>query len=287
MQAVDNITKDPAVWKPIADPCRDLGERFQFIHLGPWPGFKAGALNEATRGLALDVEVIAIVDADYLVRPGFLRATIPHFSDPTVGFVQNPQHYRDWEDNRYLRGLFHSYRYFFDITLPERANRDAIIFCGTMGLIRRSVLDGIGGWNEACITEDAEARLRILGSGYRGVYEPVAWGAGLMPLTFDDLKKQRFRWALGGIQMLRQDWRELRPFTSPRLVLTPAQRAHYLVGAIQWFGDALLGAFMALLLGTAIATSAHDRLPVAQITGAVLVIPRLFRCSVCCERSGP
>jgi len=33
---------------------------------------------------------------------------------------------------------------------------------------------------------------------------------------------------------------------------------------------------MALLLGTAIATAAHDRLPLAQITGAALAIPLLF-----------
>jgi cellulose synthase/poly-beta-1,6-N-acetylglucosamine synthase-like glycosyltransferase len=39
-----------------------------------------------------------------------------------------------------------------------------------MGLIRRSVLDDIGGWDEWCITEDAEASLRILAAGYEGVY---------------------------------------------------------------------------------------------------------------------
>ncbi|HUY10469.1 MAG TPA: glycosyltransferase [Candidatus Dormibacteraeota bacterium] len=276
IQAVDNNTADPSVWQPIQQLCQQLGPRFQFIHLAPWPGFKAGALNEATRRLPKEVDIVGIVDADYLARPGWLRETVPFFQDPSVGFVQTPQHYRDWEDNSYLRGLFHSYRYFFDITMPSRANRDAIIFCGTMGLIRRSVLDEIGGWNEECITEDAEASLRILGRGYRGVYHQVAWGEGLMPLTFDGLKKQRFRWALGGLQILRQHWRELLPFAPHRLQLTVAQRWSYLVGAVQWFGDLLLLAFTLLLLATAIATAAHQRLPVRQITGAVLVIPLLF-----------
>ena len=276
VQVVDNNTKDPAVWMPVQDLCARLGSRFQFLHLDPWPGFKAGALNEATRRLPPEVEVIAIVDSDYVVHPGFLSATVPYFADPEVGFVQTPQNYRDWRDDRYLRGLFHSYRYFFDITMPARAHRNAIIFCGTMGLIRRSALEEIGGWNPDCITEDAEASLRILGRGYRGVYVRKAFGEGLMPLTFDGLKKQRFRWALGGIQILRQNWRELAPFTHHELRLTPAQRAHYLVGALQWFGDATLGAFTVLLLGTAIATAAHHRLPVAQLTGAVLVIPVVF-----------
>jgi cellulose synthase/poly-beta-1,6-N-acetylglucosamine synthase-like glycosyltransferase len=275
-QIVDNNTADPAVWQPIEQLCQRIGPRFQFIHLAPWPGFKAGALNEATRRLPKEVEIIGIVDADYLARPGFLRDTVPFFQDPTVGFVQTPQHYRDWEDDSYLRGLFHSYRYFFDITMPARAHRDAIIFCGTMGLIRRSVLDEIGGWNEECITEDAEASLRILGRGYRGIYHQVAWGEGLMPLTFDGLKKQRFRWALGGLQILRQHWRELVPLAPHQLKLTRAQRWHYLVGAVQWFGDFLLLVFTLLLVATAVATAAHERLPVRQITGAVLVIPLLF-----------
>jgi len=276
IQAVDNNTADPAVWQPIQQLCEQLGPRFQFIHLAPWPGFKAGALNEATRRLPPEVEIVGIVDADYLARPGWLRETVPFFQDPQVGFVQTPQHYRDWEDDSYLRGLFHSYRYFFDLTMPSRAHRDAIIFCGTMGLLRRSVLDEIGGWNEQCITEDAEASLRILGRGYRGVYHQVAWGEGLMPLTFDGLKKQRFRWALGGLQILRQHWRELVPFAPHQLQLTRAQRWSYLVGAVQWYGDLLLLAFTLLLLATAIATAAHERLPVRQITGAVLVIPLLF-----------
>jgi cellulose synthase/poly-beta-1,6-N-acetylglucosamine synthase-like glycosyltransferase len=197
VQVVDNNTKDPALWRPLQEACRRLGETFQFLHLEPWPGFKAGALNEATRRLPPEITVIGIVDADYIVEPSFLRATMGHFDDPRVAFVQTSQHYREWEDDRYLRGLFYSFRYFFDVTMPVRAHRNAIIFCGTMGLIRRSAIEEIGGWNETCITEDAEASLRILGRGHVGVYDPAAYGAGLMPLNFDGLKKQRFRWALG------------------------------------------------------------------------------------------
>src|SRR5437762_1819151 len=73
VQVVDNNTKDPQVWRPLEALCAELGSRFQFIHLDPWPGYKAGALNEATRRLPADVTILAIVDADYIVRPGFLK----------------------------------------------------------------------------------------------------------------------------------------------------------------------------------------------------------------------
>jgi cellulose synthase/poly-beta-1,6-N-acetylglucosamine synthase-like glycosyltransferase len=276
VQVVDNNTTDPALWKPIEELCAQLGPRFTFVHLENWPGFKAGALNEATPRLPVEVEILGIVDADYQVNPQWLRNTIGYFDDPTVGFMQTSQHYRDWQDNPYLRGLFYSFRYFFDITMIARSHRNAIIFCGTMGLIRRSAFNQIGGWNQECITEDAEASLRMLGAGYRGVYDPAAYGEGLMPLDFDGLKKQRFRWALGGIQILKLHWREMLPLAPHKMRLTIAQRIHYLLGSVQWFAEVLTATFTVLLLATALAASLHERLPVRQLTGAVLVVPLAF-----------
>ena len=276
VQVVDNNTRDPKLWRALEQLCRELGGRFQFMHLEPWPGYKAGALNEATRRLPADVSILGIVDADYIVKPGFLSATVGHFADDRVAFVQTPQDYRDWQDSGYLRGLYYSYKYFFDVSMPSRANRNAIIFAGTMGLIRRSALEEIGGWNEEIITEDAEASLRMLGQGAVGVYEPTPWGQGLMPLTFDGLKKQRFRWALGGIQILRRHWPELVPFTHHRLRLTWGQRLDYLLGSIHWFGDLLTAGFTALLLLTAVAAALHHRLPIREITGPVLIVPLAF-----------
>lgn len=99
VQVIVNNTTDPALWMPVEEDCRLLGPRFQFIHLPSWPGFKAGALNEGTRRLDSDVEIVGIVDADYFVHPEFLRECVPHLANPKVAFVQTPQHYRDWDDS--------------------------------------------------------------------------------------------------------------------------------------------------------------------------------------------
>jgi cellulose synthase/poly-beta-1,6-N-acetylglucosamine synthase-like glycosyltransferase len=273
VQVVDNNTPDPEVWRPLEKLCAELGDRFQFIHLENWPGFKAGALNEAVRRLPDDVEVVGIVDADYLVEPDWLRRTAGYFADPQVAFVQSPQDYRDWSDDDYLRGLYHSYKYFFDVSMPARAHRNAIIFAGTMGLIRVSALREIGGWDPEIITEDAEASLRMLALGHRGVYVDHAFGRGLMPLDFDGLKKQRYRWALGGVQILR---RHLGLLLRGGGKLTAGQRIHYLLGSVQWFGELLMAAFTLLLLATAIATAMHHQLPIRRITGAALAVPLAF-----------
>src|SRR6266702_2463865 len=52
VQVVDNNTKDPQVWRPLEVLCAELGSRFQFIHLDPWPGYKAGAPQRSHSALA-------------------------------------------------------------------------------------------------------------------------------------------------------------------------------------------------------------------------------------------
>jgi len=279
VQVVDNNTSDETVWRPVEAFCNRYHERITFMHLADWPGYKAGALNEATRRLPTWIEIVAVVDADYLVAPEFLRATARHFADPDVAFVQTPQHYRDWEDDKYLAGLFYSYRYFFDVAMPSRSEHNAIIFGGTMGLIRRSALAEIGGWDEWCITEDAEASLRLLARGYRGVYEAKSYGAGLMPLSFDGLKRQRFRWCFGGVQILRKHWRLLLTGSAPEgrpTKLTMAQRLAYLLGGLQWFNEVLTFGFTAILLLVAMTAAVGGQLGLPALTGAALVVPPLL-----------
>ena len=139
--------------------------------------------------------------------------------------------------------------------MVSRANRNAIIFAGTMGLIRRSVLEDVGGWDEKIITEDAEISLRVLARGHRSVYVPQAFGRGIMPLTYEALRKQRFRWAFGGIQILRRHWRTL---LGRRSGLTLGQRYDHLLGGLWWFNDALTLGFAVFVAAAAIGRSPAD-----------------------------
>ena len=96
------------------------------------------------------------------------------------------------------------YRGFFHIGMITRNERNAIIQHGTMTLVRARLLRGAGGWAEWCITEDAELGLRMFEAGYEAQYVPISYGRGLMPDTFIDFKKQRFRWAYGAMQILKR-----------------------------------------------------------------------------------
>ncbi len=248
---VDNNTPDESLWRPLEVLCRELGPNFKCLHLHRWPGYKAGALNFALTQTAPDAELIGVIDADYQVEPEYLRETVPCFASPAVAFLQTPQDYRNYEGNRFLEACYDAYKYFFEISMSSRNEHNAIIFGGTMGLIRKSVLQQIGGWDEWCITEDAEASLRILKLGYQSVYINYAYGHGIMPLNFEGLKKQRFRWCFGGVQILRKHWEALMPWAhwlDPTNCLTVSQRYHYLVSGLQWFNEIATMGFTAMLL---------------------------------------
>lgn len=269
---VDNNTDDPLLWRPVEAWCRGRA-RVRFLHLANWPGYKSGALNEALRVSDPRAEVIGIVDADYLVDPDFLARCAPLFADPDVAFVQTPQDYRDWDVAPYFRRLYRSYAYFFDVSQRSRAERNGAIFGGTMGLIRRSAMEAAGGWDEWCITEDAELSLRLLRAGGRGLHVDRSFGRGLMPLTFEALKRQRFRWCFGGVQILRMHWRTLLPgrrTTANRLDL--GQRWAYFVGGLQWFGDLASVLFTGFLL-----VGAAD-----LVLGSGLVVRRMSGLLVAC-----
>ncbi|MER7560276.1 glycosyltransferase [Nocardioides sp. NPDC126508] len=267
---IDNNTDDPALWRPVQEFCEQY-DGLTFIHLANWPGFKSGALNYALTRMNPHTEVVGIVDADYHVDPDFLAHNAPLFTDESVAFVQTPQDYRDWDVSAYFRRLYHSYGYFFDVSQVSRNERNGAIFGGTMGLIRASALIRSGGWDEWCITEDAELSLRLLKMGYNGMHVDRSYGHGVMPLTFETLKKQRFRWCFGGIQILRMHWRSLLPGRRTEdNQMNLAQRWAYLVGGLQWFGDLAGALFTFFLVSGALDLMLGGGLVVRRVSGLLL-----------------
>lgn len=276
---VDNNTPSAGTWRPLEEICHSLGPKFHCLHLDKWPGYKSGALNFAVAQTNPRAEIIAIIDADYEVDPNFLDELVPAFADPKIAFVQTPQDYSDYKGNIFSESTYRGYKYFFEVSMPSRNERNAIIFAGTMGLIRKSVLEEIGGWDEWCITEDAEASLRILKRGYQSLYINKPFGRGLMPFTFEGLKKQRFRWCFGGIQILRKHWEALMPWAhwvDNTNKLTLAQRYYYLTGGLGWYTDVfnLLFAFF-LVLGAIFSLFASP-IQVRPLTNTILIIPASF-----------
>ncbi len=241
---VINNTPDPALWQPVEQHCCSLGERFKFVNAENLKGYKAGALRLALANTAADADIVGVIDADYVVAPDWLKDLVPLFADPQVGLVQSPQDHRDGGRSPMHRAMNAEYAGFFDIGMVQRNEFNAIIVHGTMCLIRRAALDAAGGWSSDTIVEDADLGLTLLEGGWSAHYTNRRYGHGLLPDTFDAYRRQRHRWAFGGLQILRKHWRRLLPGVDG---LTREQKREYAVGWLNWLGAESIGAVVALL----------------------------------------
>lgn len=215
---VDNNTKDEALWRPLERHAevlnRQMGrEVFRFFHVSPLPGAKAGALNWLIdeNHMAEDTVIVAVIDADYYSEPDFLSRLVPFFDSPSVAYLQTPHDYRDFEGSRYLSACYSEYMPNNKIDMLGVHEYGGAFTIGTMCLLRANVLREVGGWAEWCLTEDSEISVRMRAAGFRGIYLGETFGRGLIPDTFDDYKKQRFRWTAGPVQQLRRHWRLFMP----------------------------------------------------------------------------
>ncbi len=212
----DNNTRDEALWRPLEAHCAVLNamlgeERFRVFHVAPLPGAKAGALNFCLEQMDPATDIVAVIDADYFSRPEFLSRLVPFFDDARVGYVQTPHDYRDYRGNAYLTGSYWEYMPNNKVDMPGVSEYGGAFTIGTMCLLRAQVLRAVGGWAEWCLTEDSEVSVRLRAAGYRGIYLRETFGRGLIPDSFEDYKKQRFRWTAGPVQQLRRHWRLFLP----------------------------------------------------------------------------
>jgi exo-beta-1,3-glucanase (GH17 family)/glycosyltransferase involved in cell wall biosynthesis len=240
---VINNTPDPALWQPVEEHCRALGERFKFIRVDNLKGYKAGALRLALERSAADAEIVGVIDADYVVEPAWLKDLVPLFADKAVGLVQSPQDHRDGNRSPMHSAMNAEYAGFFDIGMVQRNECNAIIVHGTMCLIRRAALEAAGGWSSETIVEDADLGLTILEHGWTAHYTRRRYGYGLLPDTLDAYKRQRHRWAFGGLQILRKHWRQLLPGAGG---LSREQKREYALGWLNWLGAESVGVLVAL-----------------------------------------
>lgn len=239
-----NNTPDPAMVEPVEAHCRALGPRFKFVNAGKIEGFKACALNIALQHTAPDAEIIGVIDADYKVDADWLKDLVPAFTDPGVGLVQAPQDHRDGDRSVLHAAMNNEYAGFFDIGMVLRNEANAIITHGTMCLIRRAAIDDAGGWSDDTICEDTDLGLTILEKGWRQHYTNRRYGHGLLPNTFRDYKKQRSRWASGGMQIVHKHWRALFARNNH---LTAQQRGVFASGWLSWLGNESIGVLIAIM----------------------------------------
>ncbi len=239
---IDNNTQEEAVWRPSERLCEELGPRFKFFHVDRLSGFKAGAMNYVRRRMHRRADFVLVVDADYQLEPDAIRQALRYDTDPKIGLLQFPQHYRNASKGN--RGVVLDFEHFFSCYM-RMANRLACVpSTGTLTFIRTRALVEVGGFDEEAITEDAEIGLRLTLAGHRNLYLHEVIGHGLLPFDLASLKKQRWRWAFGNVQILKRSFSKL--LFSPQL--SWRQRLGFLVHLSAWSNFNLIPSLSLLLL---------------------------------------
>jgi cellulose synthase (UDP-forming) len=191
---------------------------------------KAGNLNDAMKHTR--AELIAVFDVDHVPAPDFLAKTVGFFVEEKVAIVQTAHHFHNpdiFQRNLRLEGfLSNEQALFFRMLQSGRDHHNSAFFAGSGGVLRRTALEEIGGFQYDTITEDIHTSLLLHAKGWESRYLNAVLSSGLMPETFEGYVKQRSRWATGCAQVLVRD----NPLWKRGLSL--AQRIDYF-GAVYYF----------------------------------------------------
>ena len=193
---------------------------------------KAGNLNHAL-GI-VDAEILAVLDADHVAAPAFLRATLGYFADPKVALVQTPQDFYNVNSFEHGAGIaygepFHEQTLFYRLLQPGKNRWNAAFWCGTNALVRADALRSVGGAATDTITEDIHTTIRFHRDGWRTVYHNETLARGLAADDAAQYQLQRNRWGTGAMQVLRVE----NPLTVSGLTI--GQRLGYAATLLGWF----------------------------------------------------
>lgn len=203
--AIDDASTDKT--GAIADTYAKRYSQIKVLHRGRDIGGcgKPAALNQAIKQAM--GEIIIVFDADYIPHPDVVRRLVSVFIDPTVGAVQGRPVVLNEPENIVTR--LNSLERIGGYKIDEQA-RDLLRlipqFGGTVGGFRKSIIQELGGFDEAMITEDTDLTFTIALSGYRIRYADDAECYEEAVASWSAYWRQRQRWAKGHMQVCLKYW---------------------------------------------------------------------------------
>ncbi|MBR1654174.1 MAG: glycosyltransferase [Clostridia bacterium] len=190
---------------------------------------KAGNINNAL--IQTSGELFTVLDADMICKPNYLLETVGYFSDNKLAFVQTPQTYYNADVYQYniSKKFPNEQDFFMRYIEPARDSRNSVMHIGTNAVFRRKYVEEVGLYPTNSITEDMALGLLLQAKGYDSIYVNKTLVCGLSAFTYEDLIKQRDRWARGNLQVLKHYKKEI--FSKLKF----RQKMIYLDGILYWF----------------------------------------------------
>lgn len=186
--------------------------------------FAGGPINKP-RGLNVGLArtrngVVTIFDAEDDIDPEIFNCVNTIMVEEEAGVVQAGVQLMNFRDRWFSVHNCLEYFFWFKSRLHFHAAVGMIPLGGNTVFVRRDLLERLGGWDEACLTEDADIGIRLsaLGERIRVIYDAQRVTREETPATIAQLVKQRTRWCQGFLQVLAKgDWARL-PRVGQRLL---------------------------------------------------------------------
>jgi cellulose synthase/poly-beta-1,6-N-acetylglucosamine synthase-like glycosyltransferase len=182
-------------------------------------GGKSAALN---RGLKIcKYEAVAVYDADNMPEPSALKdLALQLVAHPDLGAVIGTFRTVNRNKNLLTRMInIEGIGYQWMVQAGRWMLLRVCTLPGTNLLIRRSLLEDLGGWDQEALTEDAELSIQIYEAGYKIKYVPYAVTWEQEPEKLSTWFRQRSRWVRGNNYVLSKHLRRLMTIRPRRLGL--------------------------------------------------------------------
>ena len=216
-------------------------------------------------------EIVGVFDADSVPEKDVLRKVASYFGDKQLMAVQGRTTSLNEKRNILTRVVSAEEKAWYQALLSGREKLQLFVpLNGSCQFIRRNVLEELGGWDEASLTEDVELALRLVEKKYQIKYaEDVCCGQET-PNGLRDLIKQRVRWYRGYMETALKYGRLLdtlnkRTVDAEISLGGPFMMVVSLLSYVNWF-------FVALFLS--------ESNPVINFTGLVIALTAVSLVSV-------
>ncbi len=185
-------------------------KRVRLITFSGTPINKPRALNI---GLAVaHHKMVGVFDAEDDVDPQLFNSVNTVVIKERATVVQAGVQLMNFRDRWWTVHNCLEYFFWFKSRLHFHAKVGMIPLGGNTVFMKRGLLRRIGGWDEACLTEDADIGLRLstLGERIRVIYDSQRVTREETPKDLSALVRQRTRWNQGFLHVLRKGaWLEL------------------------------------------------------------------------------
>lgn len=213
VQILDDSTDETTrIIEEIVEDYKQRGFWIELIHRENRAGYKAGALDVGLQKIQnpnirsdVDVDFVAIFDADFVPKSDFLQKSMAYFEDAEIGMVQSRWGHINREENVLTRWSAILLDGHFVLEHSGRFQSGRIFnFNGTAGVWRIAAIETAGGWQHDTITEDLDLSYRAAMKEWKFVYLPHNVAPAELPATTKAFSSQQHRWAKGTIQVAKK-----------------------------------------------------------------------------------